>query len=160
MIHAILQQTLNALHSFEDGIHQTKALLEQTLQLYISNMLDFVDDNPQQDGSLSKDFDAYRKKIEGYEQEAINFRSELQSYGIQLDSANYAATNEDTLQMLERMKHKGDAISLLHSLHNDIAQAILKQAHLYKQVQQLSQKVNQLRSNNSVEDLKKRMGLK
>ncbi|GAB4330803.1 MAG: hypothetical protein OHK0038_05350 [Flammeovirgaceae bacterium] len=160
MVYLTLQQTVKAIQAFEEGIHQTKMLLDNTLQTFVSNMLDSVDANPQQDGSLSKDLANLRKKLEGYEQELINFRSELQGYGVKIEAGSYSTTNESTLEMLERMKHKGDAISLLHSLHNDIAQAILKQAHLHKQVQELSEKVNQMKSNSTLDELKRKMGLK
>jgi predicted nucleic acid-binding Zn-ribbon protein len=160
MVYLSLQQTVKAIQTFEEGIQQTKTLLDNTLQAFVSNMVDSVDANPQQDGSLSKDLANFRKKLEGYEQEATNFRSELQGYGISMEARSYATTNENTLEMLERMKHKGDAISLLHSLHNDIAQSILKQAHLHKQVVDLTEKVNQLKSNSSLDDLKRKMGLK
>ncbi len=158
-MHISAEQVQKALLHLKDQIAQSTELLNQAFETHLNSVLDHADDHPDYEGTYGNQLHDLRLELDHHQQKVTSFYSELDSYGIG-NSAILGAENESAEQMLHRMKHKADLLALFSALHNEIAQSSQKLALLHKKISELAQRVNQSKTQASLEELKRKMGLK
>jgi len=157
-MHITAEQIQQAFRHLNHQLDQAGALLDQAFEAHLNSVLDNADSHPDYEGAYGDQLHDLRLELDHFRQTATSFHSEMESFG--LDRGGIGAENETTEELLQRMKHKGDVMAMLSAIHNEIAETSQKVGLLYKRIAELAQLVNKSKADASLEELKRKMGLK